>query len=76
MDITNYHADHADDEHADGDEHGNGQDARDDVGEGADQWASVKSCIAPGKLLRLGEKRQLIEEIFSCVLISNVSGRD
>ena len=53
-DVEHSDDEHGDDEH-DGGDHDDGQDARDDVGEGADQWAGIKSCIAPGKLLRLGE---------------------
>ena len=48
------HADHDVDEHDD-DEHDDGQDAWDDIGEGARQWAGLESCFKTGKLLRLGE---------------------
>ena len=39
---------HDDDEHDDGHD---GQDAWDDIGEGARQWARLESCFKTGKLL-------------------------
>ena len=45
------------------DEHDDGQDSWDDAGEGAGQWTSIKSCIEAGKLLRLGEIKQTIEQL-------------